>query len=374
MNNFRKRISLCAFKIYDLKKRVLQKPVLPSFYPYRGLETHTNSLFESKERSYNFNENFCTYLAGLIEGDGSIIVPKEENSKKNKKNYPSVQIFFHLKDLPLALTVQKELNCGSLNRKKGVNAYIYTINSIEGLTLLSFCIYRYMRTPKIYDLWKLIDWLNNQKKKNNNFHITIREKTENKGTPVCAKSGPLLVKIPFFKKKERRHTHEPFTTKVGVDESPLLENAWLSGFIEADGHFSVRATLSLYKIECRMEIVQSTRDHNNISKKDFLEKIAYIIHSTVKTIRQTKPNKEYRVRSTNIKGNLVCKQYLQKYPLFGTKFLDFQDWCIVLQFFEKNLHKNKSFYNQIVQIKQQMNRNRTNYRWDHLKNFYHLEK
>ena len=315
------------------------------FHAFRGLETHTNDLFEIQERYYNFNKNFCTYLAGLIEGDGSIIVPKEERSKKDKKNYPSVQICFHLKDLPLALTVQKELNCGSLNRKKGVNAYIYTINSIEGLTLLSSCIYRYMRTPKIYDLWKLIDWLNNQKKENNNFHITIRKETK-----------------------------EQLTTRVGYDESPLLENAWLSGFIEAYAHFSVRATLSSYKIECRMEIVQSTIDHNNRSKKDFLEKIAYITHSTVKTIRQTKPKKEFRVRTTNIKGNLVCKQYLQKYPLFGSKFLDFQDWCIVLQFFEKNLHKNKSFYNQIVQIKQQMNHNRTNYKWDHLKNFYHLEK
>ena len=371
MNNFRKICSLCDVKIDDFKKRrILLYPSIP----YRGMETHTNSLFENKERYYNLNENFCTYLAGLIEGDGSIIVPKEERSKKNKKNYPSVQICFHLKNLPLALTVQKELNCGSLNRKKGVNAYIYTIHSIEGLTLLSFCIYRYMRTPKIYDLWNLIDWLKNQKKKNNNCHITIREKIEKKVIPVCAPQ--VIVKIPYFKRVERAfwHTLEPFTTRVGYDESPLLENAWLSGFIEADGHFSVRATLFSYKIECRMEIVQSTIDHNNISKKDFLEKIAYIIHSTVKTIRQAKPNKEYRVRTTNIKGNSVCKQYLQKYPLFGTKFLDFQDWCIVLQFFEKNLHKNKSFYNQIVQIKEQMNHNRTSYRWDHLKNFYHLEK
>lgn len=279
----------------------------------------------------NFNENFCTYLTGLIEGDGSIIVPKEERSKKNKKNYPSVQICFHLKNLPLALAVQKELQCGSLHRKKGVNAYVYTINKLEGLLRLSFCIYRYMRTPKIYDLWKLIDWLNN----------------------LCT------------------NIHIP---KKGIDESDLLKNGWLSGFIEADGHFSVRATLKAYKIECKMEIVQSMTDHNTFSKKDFLEKIAYTIHSTVKITRQTRPKPEYRVRTVSVKGNSVCKQYLEKFPLFGSKWLDFQDWCIVLQFFEKNLHKNKAFYNDIVQIKEGMNNNRKNYRWDHLSNFYHLEK
>lgn len=279
----------------------------------------------------HFNEDFCTYLAGLIEGDGSIYVPKQENSKKNKKNYPSVQICFHLKDLPLALIVQKTLCCGSVNRKKGVNAYIYTINSIEGLVLISFCIHRYMRTPKIYDLWKLIDWLNDQ------------------NTKFC---------IP----------------KKGIDQSSLLENGWFSGFLEAYGHFSVRATLNNYKIECKVEIVQSITDHNNISKRDFLENIAHNIHSTVKTIRQTRPKPEYRVRTVNVKGNLVCKQYLEKYPFFGTKYLDFQDWCIVLQLFEKNLHKNKMFYDMIISVKKRMNHNRENYRWSHLNNFYHLEK
>lgn len=335
-------------------------------HPFRGLETHTNSFFEIEERKYNFNENFCTYLAGLIEGGGSIIVPKESRWEKNKKNYPSVQICFHLKNLPLLLTLQKELNFGSINRKKGEDAYIYTINSIEGLTLLSFCIYRYMRTPKIYDLVLLIDWLKNQKKKKNNFDIT--EKRIEKDSRV---------KIKENKKNTSKYTiytHLSLKVFLFVDQSPLLENAWLSGFIEANGHFSVKASLSSYKSECRMEIVESTIDYNNISKKDFLEKIAYITHSTVKTTKQRKPFNLYRVRTLNIKGNLVCKEYLQKYPLFGTAFLDFQDWCVVLQFFEKNLHKNKSFYNIIVQIKEEMNHNRRRYRWDHLKNFYHLEK
>ena len=36
----------------------------------------------------------------------------------------------------LALFVQKELGVGSLSRKKGVNAYILTINSYEGILLV----------------------------------------------------------------------------------------------------------------------------------------------------------------------------------------------------------------------------------------------
>jgi hypothetical protein len=79
---------------------------------------------------------FFSYLTGLIEGDGTIVVPKTERSKKGVLNYASVQIVFHLKDLPLALIIQKALGDGSIARKKGVNAYILTINSYKGLILI----------------------------------------------------------------------------------------------------------------------------------------------------------------------------------------------------------------------------------------------
>ncbi|OJJ65429.1 hypothetical protein ASPBRDRAFT_678116, partial [Aspergillus brasiliensis CBS 101740] len=81
--------------------------------------------------TYNNNLPFAAYLAGLIEGDGTIIIPNTLRSPKGKLNYPSIQIVFHLKDLPLALMIQKELGFGSLSRKKGVNAYILTINNKE---------------------------------------------------------------------------------------------------------------------------------------------------------------------------------------------------------------------------------------------------
>jgi hypothetical protein len=103
------------------------------------------------------NLQFSSYLAGLIEGDGTIIVPQTERSIKGKINYPLVQIIFHLKDLPLALIIQKELKNGSITRKKGVKAYILSINSLEGLLLITSIINGNMRTPKIYALNNLID-------------------------------------------------------------------------------------------------------------------------------------------------------------------------------------------------------------------------
>jgi len=103
------------------------------------------------------NDPFAFYLTGLIEGDGTIIVPLTERSLKGKLNYPSIQIVFHLKDLPLALIIQKSIGHGSVSRKKGKNAYIYTVNNLEGIQLIINLVNGKMRTNKIYALHSLID-------------------------------------------------------------------------------------------------------------------------------------------------------------------------------------------------------------------------
>jgi hypothetical protein len=105
----------------------------------------------------NSNIQFAHYIAGLIEGDGTIYIPKSERSLKGNLNYPSIQIVFHLKDLPLALLIQKELRHGSISRKKGMNAYIYTVNNFDGLILLISLLNGKMKTNKIYALHGLID-------------------------------------------------------------------------------------------------------------------------------------------------------------------------------------------------------------------------
>lgn len=277
------------------------------------------------------NKNFSSYLAGLIEGDGTIIVPKSFKSAKGVVNYPSIQINFNLRDFPLAQLIQQRLGTGTLSRKKGVNAYILTINNYEGLLIVVSLINGYMRTPKIHALWNLIDWLN------------LRFKDLN-------------------------------MSKNPIDISPLISNSWLSGFIDADGHFSVRTTmLSKYpKIECKFELSQRQNDHKGFNNREFLEPIAVLIHTSVKEIRVDKPNPEYRVRTTSLKGNLSIENYLNNFSLFSSKYLDYKDWIMVLDYFKLNNYKLN--IENIISIKSGMNDKRTIFNWDHLNNFYNLDK
>ena len=164
-----------------------------------------NNLLYSLLLKPSKNSNFISYLTGLIEGDGTIIVPKTERSPKGKLNYPSIQIVFHKKDLPLALLIQKNLGFGSLISKKGVNAYILYTNDKKGIFNLVNLLNGQMKTPKIHSLYKLIDWLNNKNPQLN------------------------LSKLP-------------------LNTLLLNKNACLSGFIESDGHFSVRTTRPLRQV------------------------------------------------------------------------------------------------------------------------------
>lgn len=316
---------ICCIGLSVSLKKVLR---LWSTRSSLGLRHYTNkALFV-----HGSNSQFAYYIAGLIEGDGTIHVPKSERSSKGRLNYPSIQIVFHLKDLPLALLIQKELGHGSISRKKGLNAYIYTVNNIEGVMLLISLLNGKMKTNKILALHSLIDWYN-----------------QYRGTSI---------------------------EKKGLNTDPMLSNAWLSGFIESDGHFSLRSTESAKysKIECKFELSQRQKDGNK-DNLFFLEEIAISLYSVVKPIRIDSKNPQYRIRTTNLKANLAVVDYLTKYPLFGTKFLDFNDWAKVVGVFatvEKGFFNHKHNMDYIKQIKSNMNDKRTVFVWDHLQNFYNL--
>jgi len=64
--------------------------------------------------------------------------------------------------------------------------------------------------------------------------------------------------------------------KKPLNSNPLSSSLWLSGFIEADGSYQVRTTLSgkYPKFECKLEISQRQVDHRGYNNIEFLNEIA----------------------------------------------------------------------------------------------------
>ena len=282
-----------------------------------------------KKSFRTINQKFSSYLAGLFEGDGCIWIPINERDKINI--YPMITLTFNSKDFPLISIIQEKLDIGHIYKVKGKNAYTYRISNLVSLYRLINIINGYIRTPKIYKLNKLIDYLNN------------------KGYDI---------------------------NKYPLDLTPLNSNAWLSGFIDADGHFSVRVSTDkknrLKRIACSLEITQSQKfiDLDGNNNFNVLSLIGNYLLCQVKETKSNYKNPQHRIRTTSLAGNIVLKNYLLKYPLFTSKFLDSKDWMEVLNYFEKKEHKIK--YNEIIKIKSSMNDRRTVFHWNHLKNFYKL--
>ena len=92
--------------------------------------------------------------------------------------------------------------------------------------------------------------------------------------------------------------------------------------------------------------------------------IAQFLSVNVNEIRSDRKHPQYRIRTSTIKTNLILCNYLDKFNLQGTKYLDYQNWKSILYYFEKGTHNQN--ISQIVEIKSGMNQRRTEYNWDHL--------
>ena len=309
------------------------------FLNIRGfsLKEHLNCqvyLYSSNAKK-NLNNNFSAYLAGLIEGDGCIYIPKKERDSRNKIISPIISIAFNAKDLPLAIILQQKLGTGQLVKVKTKKAYTLRISNYKNLALIVNIINGFMRTPKIQQLNKLISYLNNK-----GYDLKIHP----------------------------------------LDKSPLNNSAWLAGFVDAHGCFYVRASLDkatgkLKKIACCFELEQSQLDLNGNDTFETLFKIGELIYCEVKKTKSRSDIKhrisiKYRIRTTSLKGNLGLRSYLTTYPLFSSKYLDYKDWLKVLKYFENKKHK--LAITDIVIIKSAMNSKRTFFNWDHLQKFYNI--
>lgn len=83
----------------------------------------------------------------------------------------------------------------------------------------------------------------------------------------------------------------------------------------------------------------------------YLKEIGNSFKSEVKSIRNDSNNPQYRIITTN----LIVVNYLTKYPLFGSKNLDFNNWLEVVKLFEKGFFNHKLNMEYVKQIKSNMN-------------------
>jgi len=324
-----------------------KNPKLSEFYltnfkpktPLLGVHSYSalvnKSSFKMIVRKYHINtkNQLGYYLAGLIEGDGSIIV----RQGKREAIAPIIVFTFHKNEMPLYEKLKEIINSGYiLVEKSGVGRYCITnpdtiiqiINLINGK----------FRTPKYHALYKAIDNVNKWRNAN--------------------------------------------ISKLPLDTSSLDTNAWLAGFIDSDGHFSIKLTgcygsdnsESRGRVQCVFSINQS--ELNRVSGESnitFMKNLAEFFqvnlnHKVENSPLFKKPAKKVVLYAQSDRRHYIITSYLTKYPLMSSKYLNYLSFFKGLNYLGKRLTSEEIL--EVRTIKQSMNNSRTEYNWDHLNNFY----
>ena len=261
-------------------------------------------------------------MAGLIEGDGHFNTPKVLKSSKGKTTKAGIEIIFALKDRPSAELLKKIFGGNVfLNSKKNIVRWMI---QDKGIIHFIDLIHGKLRTPKIYGLFKMIDFL------------------KMKGIEI---------------------------EKLSLDNSPLNNNAWLAGLIDADGHFSIKGFTSNIRtyIAIQFYLAQRKTDISGKTLEDIMLKIANFLFVKLKSRTFDKKYDQFIINTSNKKSNEVLINYLNTYPLLSSKYLDFKDWEKASEIYTHKLHRDPIEYQKIRLLKSNMNKNRTIFSWTHHK-------
>jgi hypothetical protein len=246
------------------------------------------------------------------------------HAPSGKKNTPHLAISFAESEYPLVLNL-KYLIGGSIRHKVENHAYVLTITSISGLINIINLMNGCMRTPKIARFNAMIDWIN-----------------QSTGSS-----------IPTY----------------SVDNSNLLNNAWLAGFIEADGSFDIRVSQtsggsSKNRVSARLRLEQRKVDPSTgVSYLNIMTSIATTLgvslniskHHLCPPYLQPKPSSSsvrerdvqlqtkqgkgdsalagdkggsveyFQVSASSTKSRIVIVNYFTRFPLFSSKRLNYLD-------------------------------------------------
>lgn len=260
------------------------------------------------------------YLAGLWEGDGHIWIPILTHAPCGKKYTPHLAISFAESDYPLVLKF-KLLHGGSIRHRVENHTYVLTITKIPGLIKIINLMNGCLRTPKIARFNAMINWIN-----------------QSTGSSIPTKN---------------------------LDNSNLLGNAWLSGFIEASGSFDIRVSQtsggsSKNRVSARLRLEQRKVDPNTgLSYLDAMTSIARALGVSLKRSTHNGNVEYFLISASSTKSRVIIVNYFTRFPLRTLKRLMYLDWLACHNLIVSKNHLTQEGRDQALKLKSGMNSKRT---------------
>ena len=309
---------------------------------YFSIESNVKSALESNVKTESeLRSKIGSYLAGLIEADGSFAVHNKDSDAK--KYRPKIIVVFSLADEPLAKKLANITTAGTVYLKKNAGCVLWQIQNIEDVIKIINIINGYMRTPKIEALHRAINWFNEFY----NYNIDC----------------------------------------LGLDLSPVDSNAWLAGFTDGDGNFSITLTnrkkkgnITSKRVQTFFRIELRQTYHRDVSVEQggasyfvILNKIA--TNFGVNLLSRTREKKDkvfyaFMVISHSAASHEKVISYFERFPLYSSKYLAYKDWSYVVEQIKLRAGKvlTEKEISEVEKIKSQFNNKRKSFDFSHLEN------
>lgn len=246
------------------------------------------------------------FFIGLLEGDGMIItdLPKTKEGNTIK---PRIRIMISLKNLPENVYMLKRIS-------EVVGGKVIIERKDQYVTWMACNKKDAKRVFNLIETYPL---------------LTSRKICQHKFAHYCC-SGELNTENLKIDQKylNQKEIIESKSKNTGAEALPSYFPAWLSGFIEAEGHFKLirypHGTIRSHQL-----VIGQNND------KYILEMIKLYFNSNHKITEDKKKTKEsqphYRIHIGNLISKTKIYEHFNKYPLLGYKLVSYNKWVIPLE-------------------------------------------
>lgn len=327
-----------------------------------------------KDDDSDFYNYLTSYLAGLIEGDGHFNVgtPLPYGGKINPKSLKGKSVSGlcprWLDNKPAVCTLQSRVTSlyplpvcpdgfGRPNtRPKGPGGGIEVVFALKDRPLAEFLKTKFGGNLYVTPNRKMVRWMVKDIKSVSNIMNAINGKLR---TP---KINSFYNLIDFVKLKG------VIIEKLPLDTSPLSSNAWLAGFIDADGCFAIKGFTESpgSHIGIQFYLSQRRTDKSGESLEKVMLQIAEFLSTKLSQRVITNKYHQFVINTSGATSNNILIEYLNNFPNLSSKYLDYKDWETASNIYVKKLHKDPAEYQKIRTLKLNMNSNRTYFDWSHL--------
>lgn len=290
------------------------------------------------------------FITGLVDAEGSFVVNVVKSSGRSLDFLVLTyfEIALNEKDRDILIGIQEYLGIGNISFNSSDNTFKLKVSGLDGLSNIIIPHFQkyFLLTKKRIDFELFSRVVEIMK---GGDHLTLKGLQEIANIKASLNLGLSEMLKDYFPE-----TLPVVRPKFNITSIP--DPWWLAGFVEGEGCFFIRVYKSVKSkhgsaVQLAFILTQHSRD------KELLKKIAQYLECGRVEDRSNGSACDFIVNSIKDFKNIIIP-FFSKYPLMGTKSLNYNDFVKVFELMDAKKHLTEEGLAMIIRIKSGMNTGR----------------